>query len=67
MIKIEMKKRQSFTLADFEYVLATSKKHYFQIWESGDGSNNNEEDSHILTICETRLFLKLGNPPITDK
>ena len=57
---VKFQQRQLFALLDFEYVPATAKKHYFQIWESGDGSNNNEEDSHILSTCETRLFLKLG-------
>ena len=39
---------------------AVAKKTLFQIRESGADSNNNEEDSHILNIRETRLLLKLG-------
>ena len=47
-------------LAPMEFSPAAAKKKYFQIWESGDGSKNNEEDSHILSICKSRLLLKLG-------
>ena len=39
---------------------AVAKKTLFQIRESGADSNNNEEDSHILYIRQTRLLLKLG-------
>ena len=53
-------KRKSFMLAPMEFSPAAAKKKYFQIWESGDGSKNNEEDSHILSTCKSRLLLKLG-------
>ena len=39
---------------------AVAKKNLLQIRESGADSNNNEEDSHILYKCQTRLLLKLG-------
>ena len=47
-------------LAPMKMSPAAAKNVFFQIWESGVGSNNNEEDSHILFICETHLLLKLG-------
>ena len=52
--------RYYFMLAPKKISPAVAKKTLFQIRESGADSNNNEEDSHILYIRQTRLLLKLG-------
>ena len=49
-----------FHVSSLKISPAGAKKTLFQIRESGADSNNNEEDSHILYIRQTRLLLKLG-------
>ena len=51
---------KTFMLTSMKISPAVAKKTLLQIWESGADSNNNEKDSHILYIRETRLLLKLG-------
>ena len=48
-------------LAPMKISPAVAKKTLFQIRESGTDSNDNEEDSHILYIRETRLLLVRKN------